>query len=523
MKFSNPDHRNSLHPDRLAQPETDVCLIVEGTYPYVTGGVAAWVHQLLTGLPELTFSLAVILSNRKSHLQQRYTLPSNVKEIRHIYLHDFELPHSRQGKLAKEAWTEVLDFHHCPAASDKLTHFEALYRQFFDPATRGIAPNQILNTHKAWSVLETLYQEKAHEESFIDYFWTCRFIHLPIFKILSTELPHSALYHTLSTGYAGLLAAVAKLKHQRPVLLTEHGIYTRERRLEISRVDWIYEKEDQRLRVQRSQSRFRELWNQMFATLSHICYHSSDRIITLFKSNQAYQIEEGAPRDRLAIIPNAIDVAQFQRLQRDANKDPEQLVIGLMARVVHIKDVKTFIRACKSVAANVRKLKVYIMGPTDEEPAYYDECVRLCEFLGLQSIITFTGKIDVKVYYPKLDILVLTSISEAQPLVILEANCLGIPVVATDVGACREMLYGSAPEDVALGKSGLIAGITNTEEIAQAIIKIWRSRELRETMAEVGKQRVARYYDRSELLRKYRKLYAQLITSRSRERVAEHV
>ncbi len=487
--------------------KSDVCLILEGTYPYVTGGVAEWVHQLITGLPETTFALAVILPNEDTSHQRKYELPENVKEIQHIYLHDFDLPQSHKGNLPSDAWQTTADFHKCPMSTEKLGNFESIYSAFFDSATRTISPADILNTEPAWNLLKELYTEKADDESFIDYFWTCRFMHLPIFRILSTPLPQAALYHSLSTGYAGLLGVVGKLKYKRPLLLTEHGIYTRERRLEISRVDWIHERDDNQLKVRRSQSRFKDLWNQMFGTLSRLCYEYSDGIITLFRGNQLHQIEEGAPRDRLAIIPNAIDVGEFRRLALPEPKESGQLAIGIMARVVHIKDIKTFIRACKSVASSVQNLKVYIMGSTDGEPTYYEECLSLSNFLGLQQVIEFTGQVDVKEYYPKLDVLVLTSISEAQPLVILEANSLGIPVVATDVGACREMLYGSSNEDVALGRSGIIAGITNSDEIAQAILKLWRSKDLRDEMGAVGKQRVSRYYNRPDLLSKYKRLY----------------
>ena len=47
---------------------------------------------------------------------------------------------------------------------------------------------------------------------------------------------------------------------------------------------------------------------------------------------------------------------------------------------------------------------------------------------------------DVKQIYPRIDVLVLTSISEGLPLVILEAAAAGVPLVSTDVGACRELL-----------------------------------------------------------------------------------
>ncbi len=489
--------------------KTDICLLLEGAYPYVSGGVSSWVHGLVSSLAEFTFSLAVILPDDSFSFEQKYDMPANVRDIRHIFLHEHKLPSGHAGKLPEGAWQEVAQFHTCPVGALKWNALHSVYRNFFNSMTRGFSPDAVMNAKEAWDILKNLYLKNASEASFIDYFWTFRFMHMPIFKVLTSELPEASVYHTVSTGYAGLLAAVAKMKTGRPVILTEHGIYTRERRFEVSRADWIYEAQDRRMKVQRSQSRFKALWNKMFGTLSKICYENADAIITLFEGNQMYQLQDGAPASKVRIVPNGIDIEAFSQIKREEKADPEQLVLGFMGRVVSIKDVKTFIRACKAVAESIHNLKVYIMGPTDEEPGYYQECVKLVQFLGLKNMVEFTGKVDVKSYYAKIDILALTSISEAQPLVILEANCLGLPVVATDVGACRELLYGRTNEDIALGRSGLIAGITDSEDIAKSIVRIWRSPKMRAEMGEAGRQRVARFYNRTDLHNDYRQLYEQ--------------
>ncbi|MFQ5753741.1 MAG: GT4 family glycosyltransferase PelF, partial [bacterium] len=260
------------------KPQSDVCLILEGTYPYVAGGVSSWVHQLVTSLQEFTFSLVVILPNQNSPQKVKYDLPNNIKEIRKVFLHDLALPEKHKKKLPKEAWQDLEYFHDCPVKSEKLELFESIYRNFFNAETRGFSPKKLSHSKEAWNLLSKLYQDKASDESFIDYFWTFRFIHYPLFKTLVSDLPEAAVYHTVSTGYAGLLAVVAKLKYKRPVILTEHGIYTRERRIEISRADWIYEHDTHQVKVRKSQSRFKELWNNMFTSLSTFCYGYADVI-----------------------------------------------------------------------------------------------------------------------------------------------------------------------------------------------------------------------------------------------------
>lgn len=116
---------------------------------------------------------------------------------------------------------------------------------------------------------------------------------------------------------------------------------------------------------------------------------------------------------------------------------------------------------------------------------------------------------DVKDYYKFLDLVVLTSLSEAQPYVILEANCVGIPVVASDVGACREMLEGTEMADKRLGASGLVTEVSNPESTAQAILKLLNDPSLYQSMSEAGKERVVRYYNQDDLLGRYLNLYEQ--------------
>ena len=64
----------------------DVCLVLEGTYPYVQGGVSAWVHQIVTELPEATFALFFMGSNREQALKKHYTPPANVLSLTEVFI-----------------------------------------------------------------------------------------------------------------------------------------------------------------------------------------------------------------------------------------------------------------------------------------------------------------------------------------------------------------------------------------------------------------------------------------------------
>jgi polysaccharide biosynthesis protein PelF len=131
--------------------------------------------------------------------------------------------------------------------------------------------------------------------------------------------------------------------------------------------------------------------------------------------------------------------------------------------------------------------------------------------------VRFTGRADVREYYQGLDLVVLTSLSEAQPLVVLEANCAGIPVVTTDVGACRELLHGITPEDQAIGPSGLLTHVASPRETAEAIIHLWRDEALRLRMAAAGQERVRAFYQQEDLYATYREMYRRYLRSTSRQ------
>jgi hypothetical protein len=80
-------------PDTPAGPGSpdDVCLLVEGTYPYVAGGVSAWVHDIIKGHPELRFSVFNIGSKVGVYGPPSYSLPAHVTRLHQIYCSELEV------------------------------------------------------------------------------------------------------------------------------------------------------------------------------------------------------------------------------------------------------------------------------------------------------------------------------------------------------------------------------------------------------------------------------------------------
>ena len=103
---------------------------------------------------------------------------------------------------------------------------------------------------------------------------------------------------------------------------------------------------------------------------------------------------------------------------------------------------------------------------------------------------------------------ILTSISEGQPLTILESFAAGKPVIATDVGNCQALISGEEGDD--LGEAGILTHIMNIQEISDAMIKLALSEDLRNQMGEVGYKRVCKYYRVEYMRDKYSDLYDRL-------------
>ncbi len=252
------------------------------------------------------------------------------------------------------------------------------------------------------------------------------------------------------------MASMGKIIYNKPMVLTEHGIYTREREEEIIGADWIT-------------LQFKDLWIKYFRSLSMCAYQNTDLAITLFENSKHIQNELGCDESKQVVIPNGVNIEGFASLPQKVLGIGET-VVGAVIRLVPIKDILTMIQAFKIVNTYMPEVKFLIMGPTEESPEYYDECQSIVTALEMDEKITFTGRVNIKDYFPRMDLNVLSSISEGQPLAVLEALAAGIPNVTTNVGCCEEVLYGI--NDDKLGRAGIVVPVMNYKKMADAIITI---------------------------------------------------
>lgn len=465
-----------------------ICIVVEGCYPYVMGGVSSWVHSLISKTPDAEFIIQTLVTDRSQRGKFRYELPPNVVEVREIYLSDSDWI----GRLGRKKVR--LNQKDKRALRSLIFSENVLWNDIFDMfQKKRISVNGLLMGKDFFDIVKEYYESEFNRIAFTEFLWTLRSMYMPMLYVLKDKPVKADIYHSVAAGYSGLWASMARYINNAPFILSEHGIYTREREEEIIKANWV-------------KGIYKDIWIKQFVKFSLCAYTYADRVISLFSYARSLQLEFGCKEEKTLIIPNGINASHYSYLKGKEATDP-YINVGAVLRVTPVKDVKTMIHAFYYAKERVKNLKLWIMGPLDEQPEYASECMDIVKALQIEDI-EFTGTINVKDYLGKMDMILLTSISEGQPLSILEAFAAKKPCIATNVGNCSGLIYGDRDE---YGDAGIVAPIMSIAKIADALVKLGRDQRLRIEMGENGYQRVMNSYSEKDFLDNYHKLYKELM------------
>ncbi len=540
------------HPDARA----DVCLLLEGTFPYVRGGVSTWVKQMIEGMPHLSFSIIYLGADAASQGKPAYELPTNVVHLETHWLLDSPLEEpvseglvarvrnwarrSENKGLKRQRFADNSQLHSqlreasmpvpagdsgdqpAPARSRVLRSNVAARFTELLVGPGAITEEELQQDRDAWETIREKYHDAPPGLDFNHFFWSVRSMHGPLFTLagIVRNAPEASVYHSVSTGYAGFLGAMLKNATGKPFIISEHGIYTKERELDLAQVEWIPQELDPfKVGLNDNMSYLRSVWIRFFASLGRMSYGAADEVFTLFDGNRRRQLLDGADTARLSIIPNGVNVQRFRAVRRaeDAEVPP---VLALIGRVVPIKDIKNFIRAMRIVRSRMPTAEGWLFGPEDEDEDYTRECKLLVESLGLSHVVKFQGFGKPDEIFPQVGLSVLTSVSEGQPLVVLEGFAAGIPAVTTDVGSCSELIYGVDEDDRALGVAGAVVPIADPAAFADAAIALLSDPDAWKRASRAAVARVETFYDEVDMIARYQAVYEQQIKGAADDRVA---
>ena len=341
-----------------------VCIVAEGCYPFVVGGVSSWVHSLIQLFPETEFVILAIAANRSQRGKYAYELPKNVSAVYELYLDDVDWSGSKKlhrKRLKKEQYQALRSL-----ILDQDIEWDVLFDLF---QKENVSLNALLMGEDFLNAVRDCYNLKYSQIVFSDFLWTMRSIYLPLFLTMQTEIPRADLYHCVATGYAGVLGAMAKHFYGSRLLISEHGIYTREREEELIKAKWV-------------EGIYKNIWIDQFRKMSKLAYNEGTLITSLFEHARELQIELGCPIEKTMVTPNGIRVENLQNIPGKTEEDEGKINIGAVLRVTPIKDVKTMIQAFGFAKEKDDRLKLWIMGPWEEDREYAEALRYLYTSIG---------------------------------------------------------------------------------------------------------------------------------------------
>ncbi len=202
--------------------------------------------------------------------------------------------------------------------------------------------------------------------------------------------------------------------------------------------------------------------------------------------------------DRVIRIWNGIDVDRFE-LRRTSPTGDAPTAISV-ARLSPEKDYATLLHAVAEVVRTVPEFCLQLVGDGSER----SDLEQLTDRLSLREHVEFLGeRSDVPTLLGKAGFFVSSSRTEGVSLTLLEAAAVGLPIVTTAVGG--------SPEVVEDGRTGFLVAAEQPSELAQAMIRMCRSRDRWMTMGRCGRERVERHFEVGRMVSEYETLYESLL------------
>lgn len=192
--------------------------------------------------------------------------------------------------------------------------------------------------------------------------------------------------------------------------------------------------------------------------------------------------QEKIAKDKFAVLPYPIELAplpdstHLDNLKRELNLPADYVIVGSVARFVEQKGLKYFLQAIRFILDHQTLVKAHflLVGYGNLEEALKDEAKKL----KLDSVLTFSPPRDIKTILPIIDIFVLSSLWEGQPIAMLEAMAAKRAVVATNVGGVSEILLNR--------ENGLIVEKEDSKALGKAILELINNKDLRLKLGQNG-------------------------------------
>ena len=304
---------------------------------------------------------------------------------------------------------------------------------------------------------------------------------------------HADIYesHTVS-GYK-FLKTIRKQKRKEPFIQTIHGVLADE-----------YIKATQ-LGTPTIRSKLANLVMWKLSKLEKQAAEKSNLIITISKYTQnkiiqLYEIE----KEKIRIVPNGVDIKKFRPL-KNQNRIKKQMGVNnqycvlFVGRLIPRKGLSFLVQAAKQIVKEEEQTRFVIVGdgPQRSQLIYNLEKNRI-----LKNFI-FLGDVKDEILpliYNCADVFVFPSIQEGQGIALLEAQATSKPVITFNTGGVREAIINQ--------ETGLLVE-PNSDELANAVLKLLKNEELRNKMGKKGREFVSKYFSWNNNAKKLLEIYKE--------------
>ncbi|HJD80832.1 GT4 family glycosyltransferase PelF [Kitasatospora aureofaciens] len=464
-----------------------VTLLTEGTYPHQHGGVSVWCDQLVQGMPDVDFDIVAVTGTGQEPLA--WELPANVRSVTTAPLwgpaSEARPPRGKEMRRFLNAYERFL---HSILDPVYTTHFGTELYGFADLARRGLL-SPALRSEGALRTLQHVwtrdYLPTAVSRPTLHDALNATDLLEHALRPLSVNPPTDGVAHAASGGLATLPGLIAAQQYGVPFLLTEHGIYLRERYLG-------YRTGPYRWPV-------KALLLGFYRMLAEESYRQAALVTPGNRYNRRWEERGGTPSAHIRTVYNGVDPAAFP----PAGPEPGTPTLSWAGRVDPIKDLETLIRAFAIVHREIPEARLRLFGGTPKGgEAYRDGCIALAAELGVADSVAFEGRVaDITDAYAAGNVVMLSSISEGFPFTLIEAMSCGRATVSTDVGGVRE----------AVGDTGLVVPPREPEPMAAAAIELLRDPARRARLGEGARLRVIEQFTLRQNIDGFRGIYTELL------------
>ena len=475
-----------------------VALVSEGTYPYAMGGVSIWCEQLIRGIPDYRWEVVALTVDGTE--KPVFAPPANLDRVRSLPLWG-DRPGRPGGGRPGAAFIEsyevflralITPLEATPSEQGAVSRslFLLALRGLYEYAAAGGDLSAALLSNEAVAMTLAAWRELRVDQTgpapTVADAGQASWLIEHMLRPLSAPVVEADIVHCSMNGLSTLPAMAAKWRHGTPLVMSEHGIYLRERY-----ISYLHEEASHAVRV---------LALSFFRSLAGAAYLITDVLAPHSAYNRRWQLHNGADPGRMWTMYNGVEPADFPA----ATSEPEVPTISFMGRIDPLKDLHTLIRAFALVRLEVPAARLRIFGGTPAvNRIYHESCERLIDELGLTGAAVLEGRIGNAVdAYHAGNIVALTSISEGFPYTVVEAMACGRPTVCTNVGGVAE----------AVGDTGIVVAPRDHAAVAAACVRLLRDDELRHRLGAAARARVLEHFTLSQSLQMYRNVYEGLAT-----------